>query len=85
MTTTITKGIINLNLDNVTSLEAVKLRNCFVQLIELQIHRFGPGRVIMHFDKDKKTGNTFLMEIEVQQVAWKRKKFSPLDKESINE
>ena len=63
-----------MEMKNITMPEINKLKDYFTQLAELQIHRFGPGKVILHFDKDKQTGNTFLMEIEVQHTAWKRKK-----------
>lgn len=54
---------------NITICETEKLRDYFTQLIEVQIHRFGPGRIILHFSKDKE-----MMEIEVQRVAWRKKK-----------
>ena len=71
MTTTIAKGLLNLEMTNIYPEEIEKLRNYFVQLIEppIEIHRFKNGKIIMNFN-DK----GLLMNIEVQYIPWKRKK-----------
>lgn len=71
MTTTLAKGMIELEMVNVLPEEIEKLRNYFIQLIDIQIHRFKNGKIILHFDSE---GN--LMQIEVQKIAWKKKKIS---------
>ncbi len=61
----ILKTIINIELENISLKEVKKLRNYFVRLTQAQIHRFGPGKIILHFDKDKN-----LRRIEVNKVFW---------------
>ena len=66
---TISKGVVEFKIEmfNTSPAEVKKLQDYLVQLTQLQIHRFGPGKIILHFNKDKD-----LMKIEVERVAWKR-------------
>ena len=65
MGTQLTKGIISIEMDNVLPEETKKLESYFVRLIHAQIHRFGPGKIILHFDKDKN-----LRRIERRDFPW---------------
>ena len=69
MNQTLSKGILEMEMKNITTPEMNKLRDYFVQLAELQIHRFKNGKIIMHFDNEGE-----LMKIDVERVAWKRVK-----------
>ena len=69
MQTTLSKGAINIEMNNVTPPEIKKLRDYFIQLTELQIHRFKNGKIILHFDNK---GD--LMKIDVERIAWKRER-----------
>ena len=53
-----------MEMENITHCEMEKLRDYFTQLTDLGIHRFGPGRIILHFSRDKE-----MMEIEIDQVV----------------
>ena len=65
--TTITKGLLNLEMTNIYPEEIKKLRDYFTQLIDLQIHRFKNGKIILHFDND---GN--LRQIDVEYIKWRK-------------
>ena len=71
METTLSTGKIGIEIEmeNITAKEVMTLKDYFVQLAELQIHRFKNGKVILHFDN-----NGDLQKIEMQKIAWKRKK-----------
>jgi hypothetical protein len=66
MDTQIAKAVISVELDNISKEEAIKLKDYFIRLADAQIHRYGPGKMILHFDKDKN-----LREIEVDYPIWK--------------
>lgn len=69
MSIILTKRGINIEMENVTMPEMLKLRDYFTQLIQLQIHRFKNGKVILHFDNK---GD--LMKIDIEKIAWKRER-----------
>jgi len=66
MDTQVTKAIINIELDNISPIEAEKLKDYFIRLAHAQVHRFGPGKMILHFDKDKN-----MREIQAIHPLWK--------------
>ena len=65
MKTEISKAKIEIELENIPPKEVAKLRDYFIRLTQAQIHRFGPGKIILHFDKDKN-----LRKIERHDIPW---------------
>jgi len=63
------KGIINITRDDLTHEETNTLRDYFVRLAQIGIHRFKNGKVVMHFDHDGT-----LQKITTDKTEWKRKK-----------
>lgn len=59
------KGGINIEMANVLPGELKKLQKYFTQLINLQIHRFRNGKMILHFDNDGT-----LRKIDVEKTIW---------------
>jgi hypothetical protein len=70
MQTTLQTGKIGIEIEmkNITPKEVLTLRDYFLQLAQLNIHRFKNGKLIMHFDEKG------LNIIDVKKRVWKRKK-----------
>ena len=62
----LSKGILKMEMDNIEEDDMKKLEEYFTNLINVQIHRFTNGKMILHFD------NTGLQKIEIDKFVWKR-------------
>ena len=60
----ITGGGINIEVSNILPEEVKRLEQCFIKLIEAQIHRIGNGNVTLHFQQGK------LRHIDIQTRVW---------------
>jgi len=65
----LTKGILKMEMDNIEEADMKKLEEYFIELINVQIHRYRNGKMILHFD------NTGLQKIEIDKLVWKRSRY----------